>query len=60
MRSADRLVLCRWLQKRLAGRMIAGELTAHFRCAPGEEKPVDQSATMAAVLDLAVRRFADH
>lgn len=35
----DFVVLMRAIQKRLAERMLAGELTAHLGYAPGEAKP---------------------
>jgi len=42
-KTADELsVLFRQIQKRLAERILAGELTAHLGYAPGEDKPADQ------------------
>jgi transposase-like protein len=35
--------LFRWMQKRLAERMLAGELTEHLGYAPGAEKPAAQT-----------------
>jgi len=42
-KTADELsALFRQIQKRLAERILAGELTAHLGYAPGEDKPADQ------------------
>jgi putative transposase len=35
--------LFRWMQKRIAERMLAGELTEHLGYAPGAEKPSEQA-----------------
>ena len=35
-------VLFRWMQKRIAERMLAGELTEHLGYAPGADKPSEQ------------------
>jgi transposase-like protein len=39
----DFVVLMRAIQKRLAERMLAGELTAHLGYGPGEAKPAEQT-----------------